>query len=241
MPDKRLHRGANPKDADAFAPEMHPRLREACADLCWLLSRGYADKSAVTIVGDRFALLERQRMAVRRCACSDQELRERRRRAVAPGELAGTVVEIDGYNALTTVEAALAGGVVLAGRDGCYRDMASMHGNFKKVAETPKAITLIGRTLERCGSRALWYLDAPVSNSGRLKQMLLEIAAAEKWTWSVDLVADPDRVLAVSKEIVATADSAILDRGVRWFNLARQVVGEHVPDARIISFAELEI
>ena len=38
---------------------------------------------------------------------------------------------------LTTIEAALAGGVILAARDGAYRDMASMHGSYRKVAETP--------------------------------------------------------------------------------------------------------
>ena len=41
LSDQRQHRGPNPRDAEAFAPEMLPRLRDACADLCWLLSRGY--------------------------------------------------------------------------------------------------------------------------------------------------------------------------------------------------------
>lgn len=216
---------------------MLPRLREACEDLCWLLSRGYADRSAGTLVGHRFALTERQRTAVRRCACSDEKLRGRRDRQVTSGEVAGVPVEIDGYNALTTVEAALADGIVLAGRDGCYRDMAGMHGSFKKVAETPKAISLIGQTLARCGADAVWYLDAPVSNSGRLKRLITEIATAEKWNWRVELVADPDRVLAVSAAIIATADSAILDRGARWFNLARAVVDGSIPNARVISIA----
>lgn len=240
MSDHRQHRGANPKDAEAFAPEMLERLREACADLCWLLSRRYADRSAAILVGDRFALTERQRIAVRRCACSDDDLLGRRSREMPAGELAGaTLIEIDGYNVLTTVETALADGVVLIGRDGTYRDMASMHGNFKRVAETPKAIALIGQTLARCGARAaVWYLDAPVSNSGRLKQLILEIAAAERWEWRVELVPDPDRVLAVSSAVVATADSAILDLCSRWFSLAREVVHEHIPEAWMVSLSD---
>ncbi len=240
MPDKRLHRGPNPKDAESFAPEMLSRLREACADLCWLLTRGYSDKSAGVLVGDRFALTERQRIAVRRCACSDQNLETRCRGQVPLDALAGGRLEIDGHNALTTVEAALAGGVVLVGRDGSYRDMASMHGNFKRVAETPKAIRLIGQTLARLGAKALWYLDAPVSNSARLKQLILEIAAKEKWDWQVELVPDPDRVLAVSREIVATADSAILDSGPRWVSLAREVVREFAPEAWVVGFADAQ-
>ncbi|MEZ0259356.1 MAG: DUF434 domain-containing protein, partial [Chthoniobacter sp.] len=209
-----------------------PRLRAACTDLCWLLTRGYADKSAGTLVGDRYALTERQRIAVRRCACSDEQLQDRQRRQITdPAQLAGTALEIDGYNVLTTIEAALAGGVILVGRDGSSRDMASMHGNFKKVAETPKAITLIGQTLTRYHlQHALWYLDAPVSNSARLKQLLLEIAAEHRWPWQVELVPDPDRILAVSSAIIASADSAILDRAPRWLNLASEVVKEHLPN-----------
>ena len=230
MPDQRQHRGPNPRDAEAFAPEMLPRLRAACADLCWLLTRGYAEKSAGTLVGDRYALTERQRIAVRRCACSDEQLHDRQRRqAIDFAQLTGAILEIDGYNVLTTVEAALAGGVVLIGRDGSYRDMASMHGNFKKVAETPKAITLIGQTLARYQLQsAIWYLDSPVSNSARLKQLLLEIAAENQWPWQVELVPDPDRILAVSPAIIASADSAILDRASRWFSLAGEVVEEHI-------------
>jgi hypothetical protein len=238
MPDYRQHRGANPKDSEAFSQETLPRLQAACTDLCWLFSRGYAEKSAGTLVGDRYALTERQRVAVRRSACSDEELVERRRRQATPGELTGALLEIDGYNVLTTVEAALADAVVLVGRDGCYRDMASMHGNFKKVAETPRAIALIGQTLTRLGVReAIWYLDSPVSNSARLKQLLLATAASEGWTWRVELVPDPDRILAVSPQIVASADSGILDRTPRWFSLAREVVHKHIPNAHTISFA----
>jgi hypothetical protein len=192
-------------------------------------------------VGDRFALTERQRVAVRRCACSDQNLRERRSREVGVGQLSGAPILIDGYNALITVEAALSGGVVLVGRDGCFRDLASMHGSFKRVTETPAAIVLIGRTLARCRvERAIWYLDQPVSNSGRLKQLLLEIAAGEKWTWRVELAPNPDAILAAAPEIIATADSIVLNRCARWMNLAREVVCEQVPDAHIVSLAASE-
>ena len=83
---------------------------------------------------------------------------------------------------LTTVEAALAGGVLLAARDGTYRDMASMHGSYRKVAETGPALELIGRTASELGvSECLWYLDRPVSNSGRLKTLMEELAAARGW------------------------------------------------------------
>lgn len=232
MPDKRLHRGPHPEDVASFSDAALPLLRRAVADLSWLLSRGYAGKSSLKLVGDRFSLTERQRIAVRRCACSDEELRSRASREIALESVAGKCVLLDGFNVLTTVEAALGKGVVLIGRDQCCRDMASMHGSFKKVEETPDAIHLVGQTLARLGAReTVWYLDQPVSNSGRLKQLIATIAVERGWSWLVELVPDPDAVLAKADEVIASADSGILDRCGMWLNLAGEVIREHVPDA----------
>ncbi len=235
MPDRRKHRGPHPEDARLFAAEVRPVLCEAAGELCWLLSRGYASKSALKLVGDRHDLLARQRTAVARCACSDAAAEQRQRRRLGPEQLAGRALWLDGYNVLTTVEAALAGGVVLPGRDGTYRDMASMHGSYRKVNETLPALELIGRTIEAFDvAECLWYLDRPVSNSGRLKELMQETAAARGWPWRIELVQDPDTVLGATDQIVVTADSAILDRCGRWFNLARETIDRHVPDARIM-------
>ncbi len=236
MPDKRRHRGPNPEDAVSFAREHWPVLRQAVADMSWLLSRGYADKSTLKLVGDRYNLTERQRMAVMRSACSDAALERRRTHETKAGEVRGRPLLLDGYNVLTTIEAALAGGVIIEGRDGCYRDMASMHGSFRKVDETAPAVELVGRQLRALDAgRCIWYLDRPVSNSGRLKAIIAALADREGLDWSIELVNSPDAVLIESADIAATADSVILDRCVCWFNLARQVVDVHVPHARIVS------
>jgi hypothetical protein len=225
VPDKRTHRGRHPDDDRLFAEPVWPVLREAVGDLSWLLTRGYAEKSSLKLVGDRFSLAERQRNAVMRCACSDQAVELRKTRQVTEAALAGASLLLDGYNVLTTVEVALARGVVIEGRDGCYRDMASMHGTFRKVEETLPAVKLLGQVLEGLQvARCLWYLDSPVSNSGRLKSEILRLAADAGWNWEVNLVTNPDAVLARSDEVVATSDSVVLDRCRRWFNLARAVV-----------------
>ena len=84
---------------------------------------------------------------------------------------------------------------------------------------------MIGGVLARLRvARCRWLLDRPVSNSGRLKGIMEELAAERGWPWSVELVDDPDRLLAESAEVVATADSGILDRAAAWFNLARTVI-----------------
>ncbi len=235
MADSRAHRGPHPEDARLFDAAAVERLRRATGDLGWLLSRGYVTPSALKLVGDRYRLTARQRTALGRCACSDGDLVRRWERRVDGEGLKGRPLWLDGYNVLTTVEAALAGGVILGARDGSYRDMASMHGSYRKVAETFRALELIGRVVYSLGaSECVWYLDRPVSNSGRLKQIILAMGEEKDWPWMVELVADPDAVLAEAKCTVATADSWILDRCGSWFNLARAVVSGNVGDAWVV-------
>ncbi len=237
MPDRRRHRGPHPEDCRLFAPEAVPRLRAAAADLAWLLSRGYAQDSSLKLVGDRYSLVARQRTAVARCTCSDADAARRSAKEVPAAAVADEAVWIDGYNVLTTVEAALAGGVVLAARDGTYRDMASMHGSFRKVAETLPSLEILGRVVAQLQPRqCVWYLDRPVSNSGRLRALMEEVARQHGWPWQVDLVADPDRVLAGASPdcVLATADSALLDCCHRWINLARLAAEQSVPNAWIV-------
>jgi hypothetical protein len=172
MPDRRSHRGPHPEDGELFSPQAVPAIHRGVADLSWLLAQGYADKGALKLVGDRFSLTERQRVAVMRSACSDPQRTSRQARCIPVTQLAGHSVAVDGYNLLITVEAALSGGVLLRGRDGCLRDLASIHGTYRRVEETLPAVELIGRLLEvQAVSEVLWLLDRPVSNSGRLKTL----------------------------------------------------------------------
>jgi hypothetical protein len=236
VPDQRRHRGPHPEDQRLFGAAWLPALQTAAAELHWLLSRGYALDSSLKLVGDRHALETRQRVAVARSTCSDEAAQKRKKRQTACEALAGATMHIDGYNVLTTIEAALSGGVLLLARDGALRDMASMHGSYRKVEETAPALRLIGQTLAQFQvSDALWLLDRPVSNSGRLKKVIEELAAASGWRWKVELVHDPDMELAQSEEIIATADSGILDLCGRWFNLARETVCRHVSEAWVLN------
>jgi hypothetical protein len=238
VPDKRHHRGPHPDDARLFGADALPQLQNAVGDLSWLLSRGYASTSAIKIVGDRYALRERQRTAVGRSACSDAAGERRRRTKVELTELTGRTLLLDGYNVLTSVEAALAGGVILFARDGAYRDMASVHGTWRKVEETVPAAELIGGLLaELRVERAQWLFDRPVSNSGRLKSLLEQIGDARGWPWEIRLVPDPDKLLRESDQIVATADSAVLDECARWVNLARSAIDGRIPDAHVVDLS----
>jgi hypothetical protein len=162
------------------------------------------------------------------------------RRCLA-GDLQGRELLIDGFNVVTTVETALGGGVVLHCRDETYRDLAGIHGTYRKVAESLPAVGFVGLGLSHLSvSQAHWLFDRPVSNSGRVRAMVQETAAQHGWPWAVELVNDPDAVLRESHEIVATADSAVLDRCGRWFNLARAVIDAQCPAASIIDLSVVE-
>ena len=239
MPDTRSHRGPDPRDALAFGPASRPALRRAVADLSWLLGRGYAPVSALKLVGDRWHLVDRQRQAVRRATCTDEARERRLARRVAGADLAGRILMIDGFNVLTTIEAALGGAVVLLCRDQTCRDIAGVHGSYRKVAETLPALRILAAALAALGlGSCRWLFDRPVSNSGRIRSLLLEVAATLSKDWSVELVDDPDPVLRKSPEIVATSDSAILDACTGWLNLAREVIQAHCPLAKVIDLSE---
>ncbi|MDR3619564.1 MAG: DUF434 domain-containing protein [Paludisphaera borealis] len=231
MPDTRTHRGPGPRDREWFGVEERPGLATAVADLSWLLSRGYAEASSLKLVGDRWRLVDRQRTAVRRSSCSDEALARRRAKRVDLGAMRGRPLRIDGFNLVLTLESALGGGVVLGGRDGCYRDLASVYGTYRRVEETRPALDLAARWLAAWGiGPCTWLLDAPVSNSGRLAAMI----RAKAPTWRAEVVPDPDPLLAHPGDPIATADAAVLDRCDSWFNLARALVEAAAPGAFVV-------
>ncbi len=214
---------------------MEPVLRAAVSELSWLLSRGYAIGAASTLVGDRHALRARQRLAVQRCACADAAVADRRARRRDPTALTGCELVIDGFNLLTTVEAALAGGVIIVGRDGCYRDMASMHGSWRRVAQTRVAIDLIAAQVAAIApARSHWLLDRPVANSGRLAHLLRTVAGERALAWEVTCCDAVDARLRAHAGVVVSADAGVLDHPVAWTGLAARVVQSGVPDAWLL-------
>ncbi len=236
MPDRRQHRGANPEDIHAFAESEWPALRTAVAELCWLLTRDYAENSALKLVGDRHNLSARQRMAVRRCACPAQSLKQRTQTRTTLERHLGGCVGVDGYNLLITLESAISGGLILVGLDGCYRDLASIHGTYRRVEETVPALRLLSEYLTKAGMGAVdWYLDRPVSNSGRLKQLMLSEAAGLSshsdgtCKWNIELVDSPDRALLQHPGPIVTTDSVVLDRCGSWINLAAEIINGRIP------------
>lgn len=220
MPNNQRHRGQHSDDVKNFNEKWILTLRKAVMDLSFLLSNGYSENSSIKLVGDRYRLNARQRQALRRASCADESRLLRTRRQVEAEVLKGEEVAVDGYNLLIITEVALSNGIILACRDECYRDIASIHGTYKRVAETMTAIQIIGDTIQKLGiKQANWFLDSPVSNSGRLKVLLLEEAEKQGWNWEVTLVHNPDKEVAETGQIAISSDGWVIDHSPSWFNM----------------------
>lgn len=238
MPDKRTHRGPNPADKKLFAPAAVADLRLAVADYSLLLTKGYAENSSLKLVGDKFSLTQRQRLAVLRCACSDQQLARRLEHQLPVEEISRQTLAIDGYNLLITIEAAISGAVIFKARDGSFKDLAGIHGSYRKVTETIPALTLVGQFLSELKSpAAIWLLDSPVSNSGRLKQIIDALALKNNWPWQVKLLTSPDAELIKTDSLVVSTDGVVLDKCQRWTNLAREIIERKLPDTWLLDLA----
>lgn len=220
MPDSRGHRGAHPEDERDFAPSARARLVAAARELSFLLSHAYSPDASLKLVGDHHQLTARQRKAVQRASGARSALRARQLRAVSSAQLAGQRLALDGFNCLITVEAMLGKAPILRSRDHVLRDLSSVHGTYRTVAETERAIALLLATLTRArAAQVEVLLDRPVGNSGRTAALFAQRARELPFPLHVELADRVDPYLANCDAIVATSDSWILDRAARNLDL----------------------
>lgn len=236
MPSQQKHRGQHPQDHLLFAKKWELPFGQAAQDLSYLLERGYGENSGVKIVGDRYRLNARQRKALLRLVSTPSSIEKRLGLQFPTSQLKDKAVAVDGFNLIIFVESILSNGIILACMDGVYRDIASVHGSYKRVIETGAALELLGQVFEKFEvAEVQWFLDAPVSNSGRLKQLLEMEAAENNFNWTIDLVPDPDKTLVeITGDVVAvSSDSWILDRVSHWANINAYLIEKELPNARV--------
>lgn len=227
-------------DQALFSGEPLLRLRDAVYEFCWLLNRGYARHSVMQLVGDHHQLVKRQRLAISRAACSNTSRELRKTMCLPIEQIKDRQLVIDGFNLIISVETAMAGGLLLRCCDGCIRDIAGIHGTYRLVHETRQAIELIGNVLQAFSpASVLWLFDKPVSNSGRLAEMVRDMATAHHWNWQAELIDNPDQVIRNGGKVAITSDSAILDGGVQWVNLGAYLTTNHFHESWLIDFSDV--
>ncbi|MGN1142392.1 MAG: DUF434 domain-containing protein [Oliverpabstia sp.] len=216
-----MKRGSAESDERDFSKESINKLKKASSHIRYLINEGYSIKNTSVFVGNHFLLSERQRLAIVRSIASDTQLLIRKEKECTETELFGKTVHIDGFNTIITLEVALSHSLLLECMDGTIRDLAGLRGTYHLIESTPEAIRIIADSLERLNIRnVIFYLDAPVSNSGRLKSLIAAIWENYHIELDIQVIHDVDRTLQ-DKDCVITTDAIILDRCKSWFNLTR--------------------
>ena len=232
-----IRRGFVPSDERDFAANQWPLLRRAQSDLQVMLDRGYPIKSVSRLVGDHYQLTERQRLAVVRATAPSADLTAREKKRVTDG-VNGGQVWIDGLNVIITLETALSDTTLYRCMDGTVRDLAAMRGSYRLIAHTHTAVELLGDYLETIGAgEAVILLDAPVSNTGRLKALIAECFEKRPFSCDIQLLPDVDRQLW-GKENVLSSDAIILNQCQSWLNAAAEIIASLSADVRVLDWKQ---
>ncbi|WBV52061.1 DUF434 domain-containing protein [Chryseobacterium gambrini] len=230
------NRGKNTGDDALFgSAKQLEKMKSAVQDMQYLLSRNYAEKASSELVGNHYRLKTRQIQAVRGASASETQLQNRKSKQLEISELKTKTIYLDGFNVLILLESLLSGAYIFEGTDGCFRDLSGVFGTYKRVNQTQKAIELVASFLHKShAEKLIWIFDKPVSNSGRIKQMIMDFAIENNLNWNVELEFNPDKFLAENAEILVTSDAWILDHCKSWFNLIGYLIQEENLSANVI-------
>lgn len=221
-------RGYIPEDDKQFKGQQLEFLRKAADEVQFLLDHGYDVKPTTTFVGNHYMFSERQRLALARSVSSKEWIcRRNAKELLQKGQQDfPSMVHIDGFNTIITLEVMLSGSPIFYCRDGVLRDLAGLRGTYRIIDKTQTAIELILGRLESLNiSKACFYLDAPVSNSGRLSSLIRQCAQNYHLSVEVQIIPDVDRVLEKLPGVIS-GDAIILNRCISWLNIMPKILEE---------------
>ena len=208
----------------------------AAIDFHYLLNRGYPRKTSLELVGNRYELSFDQRHLLHRGIFSDSDATARKGKKVSLQRLRNKKVAIDGHNVLITVEAALAGRPLVSSNDGFIRDISGLSGNFRKTKLTDEAIRLVLDVLRKARPLySLFLFDAPISKSGLLAYEVREQLRKERVQGDSLAIKVPEKILLEFSGIVATSDTAIIDRSEAVFDLAGSIIKNRIPAGSLVT------
>lgn len=198
----------------------------AVRDYRMLLDKGYPIDASLKLVGDRYRLSHNGRMMLYRGVLSRAASQTNRAKLVrSPWE--GATLGIDGYNILFTLTNYMHGHPMFVATDGFLRDVGGAHGRIADHRGFERMAQLTADVLATLNLDTItFFLDAPVSSSGRQAGFLREAFAQRGINAEVQLENGVDHLLAHWEgELIVTADSAIIARtGAHVFDLARYIL-----------------
>lgn len=234
---KTTRRGYVPRDEKEFGDEYRCKLQKAGEELLFLLNRGYNIKGASTFIGNHYLLSERQRLALVRGISKSEDVTNRKSKEVTDS-LSGKTVNIDGFNTIITLEVALSNSLIIKSMDGTIRDLAGLRGTYSVIDKTDIAIKLLGERLGQYKvNKAIFYLDKPVSNSGRLKMRILELLENLKFKVDVEIINNVDSILE-TKENVVSSDAIIIGKCNSWINMNNNIIEDKKLGGNCVDFSK---
>jgi len=200
-------------------------LQKAAKDFRYLLNRGYPRKASLELVGNRYELTFDERHLLHRGVFSEADSEARRKKVISIKEVQDKDLAVDGHNVLITIEAGLSGRPLILADDGFIRDISGLSGSFKKTEVTEKAIRLVITFLKKWKPRhTLFLFDAPISKSGILAQELRNLLKKENLPGDALAMKVPEKTLIGLPGVVATSDTAIIDRSKKVIDLAGDII-----------------
>ncbi len=212
-------------------------FNQALEDYFYLMDRGYPEKGALKLTGDRYKLSTDLRNLLYRGVTSRENSEKRSARLVdKPHDL----LIIDGYNVLFTLLNYRLGRMVFVSVDNICRDNGSLYGKIKDENLFEECAGLMAEYLG-CSAipEVIVYLDEPVSFCRDHRRILSLELKKQGVLCRIEVVPSADRaILLHTFGTIATSDSNILDRSDNpVFDLPRKIL-ESKFNARLYNLYE---
>lgn len=204
-------------------------LQKAAADFRYLLNRRYPRKAALELVGNRYGLTFDERHLLHRGVFSNSDSKSRKKKMIPITGIRNKDLAIDGHNVLITIEARISGRPLVLADDGFIRDISGLSGSFTKSKVTEIAIELILNVLKKWKPRkTLFLFDAPISMSGKLAEEIRDRLNQANLPGDAAAVKVPEKILIGFPGMIATSDTAIIDRSKKVLDLAGYIITRRI-------------
>jgi hypothetical protein len=196
---------------------------KAVTDYRFLLERGYARKSIIKWVGNRYELSAIQRTALYR-GIDNQRISLVRTNKLLPDITQEKELHIDVCNVIVTISNYLYGRPVFVCSDGFLRDAGEVYEKNAGPAVIRRSVEYIGSYIIRTGINTFFYIDEPHQLCQLIKALL-----QDKNMGTIVLKKHADAALvSLSRGVIASSDSAIIEQcKIPVFDLAHHILQQH--------------
>jgi hypothetical protein len=210
--------------------EFNPEFRKAIKYYRMLLEEGFPQKAILKLIGDKYKLSSNERAMLYRGVCSKEDAIYRKSKLTTAKSMKQKAISIDAYNVFITVGSYLNGNPVFICNDNFLRDSSGVHGKAFRKELFNRALLLVFEYLEALKiSEAHFYLDNPVSNSGKHSITIEERIKRSSFSGHSETHRSPNYILKkIDFGNIATSDSTIIEHcQVPVFDLARKTINYH--------------